>query len=192
MDRNKIKLRLILTIFGLSLLVLIILTSYKISLALTDLTLNQQNGIDFLSGKEDLMLNYTSSEISHMNDVKRVINYLDYAFYLSLLICTGIITWYRKDQKLVRKLLFYGGIFTTGFLGLLLICIFFGFDSTFNVFHKIFFPQGNWIFPIDSLLIQTFPLEFFIGMSYKIFLIALILGGLFILGSYWEKIIQKK
>lgn len=187
MNRNLIKSRVILTVFSLSLLVLILLTSYKISLVLTDLTPNQENGINFLYGKEELILNYTSLEISHMNDVKRVMNYLDYLFYLSLLVCIGIITWYRKDKHFVRKLCLDGGIFAVGFLGIMLLCILIGFDSAFNVFHQIFFPQGNWIFPIDSLLIQTYPLEFFIGMSYKIFFIALFLGGLLLLINYIYK-----
>ena len=35
----------------------------------------------------------------------------------------------------------------------------------FEVFHLVLFPQGNWRFPADSLLIQTYPQEFFVSFA---------------------------
>lgn len=180
--------KFLLIIFSLFLLALILLSSYKISISLTDLTPHQQSWMNFFSGKDEEpqnYLNYTSAEISHMNDVRKIMNFTDYAFYISLLICTGIITGHHRNREFLKKAFLYGGIFTAGFLALLLICIFFSFDSAWGIFHRIFFPQGNWQFPAGSLLIQTFPIEFFIGMSYKIFLTSLAEGSLFILLGYF-------
>lgn len=39
---------------------------------------------------------------------------------------------------------------------------FYGF---FSAFHHVFFPQGNWTFSIDSLLICMYPLNFWMGMA---------------------------
>lgn len=39
------------------------------------------------------------------------------------------------------------------------------FDIVFEWFHKLFFPQGNYTFPLNSVLITTYPAEFFASMS---------------------------
>lgn len=39
------------------------------------------------------------------------------------------------------------------------------FNGLFAAFHGVFFPQGNWTFGIDSLLICMYPLGFWMGMG---------------------------
>ena len=39
------------------------------------------------------------------------------------------------------------------------------FNGFFAAFHGVFFPQGNWTFSIDSLLICMYPLGFWMGMG---------------------------
>lgn len=39
------------------------------------------------------------------------------------------------------------------------------FNSFFTAFHNVFFPQGNWTFSYDSLLITMYPIDFWIGMA---------------------------
>lgn len=39
------------------------------------------------------------------------------------------------------------------------------FDGFFAAFHGVFFPQGNWTFPWDSLLICMYPPAFWVGMG---------------------------
>ena len=39
------------------------------------------------------------------------------------------------------------------------------FNGLFAAFHGVFFPQGNWTFSIDSLLICMYPLGFWMGMG---------------------------
>ena len=137
--------------------------------------------MDFLDNKEELNLNYTSSAVSHLEDVKGVMNFIDYLFYFSLLVCTGIITYYKKNKEQLMKLFKYGGITTLVSIGFILLFALFAFNHVFTLFHQIFFPQGNWIFPTNSLLIQTFPIDFFIGISFKIFLLSIGFGIVFIL-----------
>jgi len=59
------------------------------------------------------------------------------------------------------------------------------FDQAFILFHLLLFPQGNWTFAADSLLIETFPLEFFMRMSLLIFLQTLVLGAILRIGAYF-------
>jgi integral membrane protein (TIGR01906 family) len=176
-----------LIIFCIFLPIFLLLFSYKVVLGLSDLTENQETTMDFLNDKQELNLNYTSSEASHLEDVKKVMNFIDYLFYLSLIIITFIITYYKRNKEQLKKLLKYGGITTLISIGIILILSLFAFNTTFTIFHKIFFPQGNWIFPSDSLLIQTFPIEFFIGISTKIFGLSLIIGIVFISLNYYLK-----
>lgn len=39
------------------------------------------------------------------------------------------------------------------------------FNGLFAAFHGVLFPQGNWTFPSDSLLIAMYPLDFWVGMA---------------------------
>ncbi|MBQ9021859.1 MAG: DUF1461 domain-containing protein [Eggerthellaceae bacterium] len=39
------------------------------------------------------------------------------------------------------------------------------FNAFFSAFHGLFFPQGNWTFPADSLLICMLPTGFWIAMA---------------------------
>ncbi len=183
MNKNKI----LLIIFCITLPLFLILFSYKTVLFLTDLTPNQENTMNYLQNKEELNLNYTEEEYSHLLDVKSVMKYLDYLFYSLLLIITLIITYYQKNKEQLKKLFMYGGITTISSVLMILLFSLTSFNSVFTIFHKIFFPQGNWTFPLDSLLIQTFPLQFFISISKNIFLLSLVLGSFFILSILYLK-----
>ena len=102
-------------------------------------------------------------------------------FYLLLLIITLILTCYKKNKHQTMKLLKYGGITSISFAAFIFLSVVFSFNTSFSTFHQIFFPQGNWVFPSNSLLIRTFPIEFFISISRNIFLLTFLLSSIFIL-----------
>ena len=176
MNKDKI----LLIIFCIFLPILLLLTSYKVVVGLSDFTPNQQETIDFLYQLGELQLNYTANEISHLVDVQKIMQLYDYVFYLSLLIVTILITYYKRNKKQLLKLFKCGGITAVGFTVIKTLFALFGFNYAFEIFHEILFPQGNWKFPANSLLIKTFPLEFFITLSLKIFFLAIVLGSIFI------------
>ena len=103
------------------------------------------------------------------------------------MIAFGIMNYKHKD--LFREWLKYGGIITVLLTGIIFILTLFFFNTIFTLFHLLFFPQGNWVFSADSLLIQTFPEAFFVRISFLIFGLAF-LSGIVVLGSsiYWRKI----
>lgn len=177
----------LLIIFSIISLLFLTLLSYKIVLSLTFLTDSQQKTIDFLNDEKPLDLQYTSEEYSHLLDVKKVMRSVDIIFYFSMLIFTSIITLTRRNPTLQRKMFKIGGITTTSFLLLLVILSIFAFNGLFTLFHQMFFPQGNWIFANDSLLITTFPIEFFIKIARNIFILSLISGTFLIYLSFLKK-----
>lgn len=167
--------------------IFIILFSYKFVLATLNLTDNQEQTINYLTKNEKLNLNYTISESSHLIDVKNVINYMDITFLILLLICSLYITSNKNNLKKIKNLFFQSSIFLLSFIGTLLILSLTIFNKVFTLFHKIFFPQGNWRFPVNSLLIQTFPLNFFISTSIKIFSLSLLIAIFLMIGSLYIK-----
>lgn len=50
------------------------------------------------------------------------------------------------------------------------------FDAFFRAFHEVFFPGGNWSFPADSLLIETFP-EMFWAAAAAAWAVLILLGS---------------
>ena len=177
MDKKKI----VLIIFYILLPLFLVFFSYTVTLSFITLTPAQQSTIRFLQGKEELKLNYTTLELSHLRDVQQVMKYTNYVFYALLLFSTWIIIYYKKDKEQLQKMFKYGGITTVASISIILIVLVLRFNTLFVMFHQIFFPQGNWIFPPDSLLIQTFPSEFFVRVSVWIFGLSLFFGILFIL-----------
>ena len=178
------KKKILVVIFSIVLPIFLLLLSYQVVLFFTPLTSAQEDVFLFLEGMGALETEFTELEASHLEDVRKVMVYADYVFYILLLSLTLVLTAYRKKRDFVLRLFDYGGKATVGimiFWGVLSLLFF---DFVFASFHKIFFPQGNWIFAPDSLLIQTFPLEFFVSISRNIFILTLFLGIIFILSAH--------
>ncbi len=171
--------------FSIAMLFFLLLLSYKLTLAFIPLTSEQQNTLHFLGGSEELLVNYTSTELTHLQDVKRVMALADLFFYGSGVIVLGFILYFRRRLQQLQDLLNWGGITTVVFLLFFLVAALFKFDLVFTWFHQIFFPQGNWTFPLGSLLIQIFPLSFFTTVSMTIGILTLLFGSLFIVLSFY-------
>lgn len=172
----------LLIIFCVVLPPFLLLFSYQTTLVVTVLTAAQENTLDYLEGKAELTVDYNQREVAHLNDVRRVMLGVKVAVYgIMFILLADILYIYFKYPRLLPKLFWYGGMASVFVALLLLIVILSSFDLTFTLFHRIFFPQGNWQFPADSSLIQTFPLEFFVKRGTVIFLGAFILGLGFII-----------
>ena len=101
---NRLKRNWISIIFALFLFTFLILFAYKVTLATSSLSNNQQETIDYLNYNREISLNYTSAEISHLQDVQVLMNNVDYTLYLSLLICTLILTLQRRKKELISDI----------------------------------------------------------------------------------------
>ncbi len=165
--------KFLLIIFSIFFTLFILLLSYKTVLVLIPTTIAQQETIEWLYSKGDLTVPYAPLELSHLQDVKRVMFKADLVFYLSVLVIASILLFYRKDKETLLSFLKTAVIAEGIFVIVTLISLLLGFNYTFNLFHDVFFPQGNWQFAADSVLIQTFPIEFFSTIGLSIFAFAL-------------------
>lgn len=77
---------------------------------------------------------------------------------LAALIATG-------RQTLAGKILCTSPIALAALMAACAIWAALDFNGFFGAFHALLFPQGNWTFPADSLLICMLPLDFWMSMA---------------------------
>jgi integral membrane protein (TIGR01906 family) len=125
--------------------------------------LNSQ-GIDFLgalkfAGGQPI---YNERELSHMADVKGVVQMLLKAWYADwiLLVLFGMWAWlggWWAGYLLGWK---RGGLLTAAVLILLAIFASISFWQFFAWFHSLFFKGDTWLFEFSDTLIRLFPIRF--------------------------------
>ena len=109
----------------------------------------------------------TSAEQDHMHDVKRVVTQgkiIETIMWILFAASGTAYCFLQKKRRSVKNVLLMVKdasmtLFSIG--ALLIICALF-FDAFFSAFHAVLFPQGNWMFPPDSLLIRMFPETLFL------------------------------
>jgi len=119
---------------------------------------------------------FSIHEKRHLLDVKRLFEKI-YTIWLIFTISSVFITifiYFKGWIGEVFKYFFYIGVIINS---IFIIFSLFFIDS-FNFLHKIFFPKNSWIFPPDSILIEWFPISYFV--EFFILFIALNFLGLFI------------
>ena len=180
--------RLVIIILWIALPLFLLLLSYQVILFIVPLTPEQELTMSFLREGEQLQMNYTAQEISHLEDVQKVMDYTNYFFYIVTLLIFSLLIKHYKHKEEVKVVLKQGGIATMAAMAFILIVSLLFFNEMFTLFHLLFFPQGNWIFAADSLLIQTFPVTFFIRISIGIFILTFGEGALLLgMALRWKK-----
>lgn len=192
MPQNDLLNKTLLILFTFPLPFLLLLFSYKLVFAFYPIialpTPHQQNTLDFLQGRIEvtaLTVPYNEQELAHLDDVQQVMQWADAVVVILLLATLALLYHSRVDWK---RYLRRGGITTVAIVSFIILFLLLSFNTAFTIFHLLFFPQGNWIFPADSLLIQTFPLAFFVRMGMSIFGVAL---GMGILMMYLPTLAEK-
>jgi integral membrane protein (TIGR01906 family) len=148
-----------------------------------DYLLNDQ-GISWLANQKlpDGSPLYTDRELSHMLDVKNLVQSMFVAWWILLAayLIIGLISWRMKGLKRYLKAISTGGWLTIGLIVAILIFVVISFSSLFTDFHRIFFSGDSWLFLFSDTLIRLFPLQFwqdaFIWMGIFTILFALLLG----------------
>lgn len=163
-------------IFGVLLYFSFNLDFYKkqfTSIEITEFTIsNVKNVYDFIQNKSELNSSFNAEESSHLEDVKNIFSIVIVAFriLLLLLVITLIYCLFLSKNSIVIKWIFLWSTISLILMLLLFLAIVVNFGSSFDVFHKLLFPQGNWSFSADSQLIILFPESFFVSISKSIFL----------------------
>ncbi len=176
--------KVVIGLFCVALPLFLVLFSYMIVINVVSLSLEQDRWMNYFEEKSKMEGNYTLLEVSHMEDVKKVIQKVRRVFWGMMGVILLLAGYLYRRNELGRGLR-YGGITTIAGVIFILLWAVVDFNSLFTLFHLLFFPQGNWQFGIDSVLIQTFPIDFFIGMSLKIFGLTLLLAGMVTGAGYW-------
>jgi integral membrane protein (TIGR01906 family) len=129
---------------------------------------------------------YNDRELSHMLDVKNLVQAMIKAWFLILVILLFLwliawrIRWLGEFFSAVR----FGGWATMGLIGLIILSTFLNFDALFTDFHRIFFTGDTWLFYTSDSLIRLFPERFwsdaflYIGVLTILFSLGAIFGGI--------------
>ena len=112
---------------------------------------------------------YNERELSHMQDVKRVVQGTFTAWYVSLAILAlaALWAWRAQEMKAFRRGLNLGGWITIGLAALIGSIVVIGiamdpdvFWNFFAWFHSLFFSANTWLFEYSDTLIRLFPIRF--------------------------------
>lgn len=130
--------------------------------------------VDYVTGRSPAIFRhdptggaFTPAEYSHMADVRTVFISVQIAAVLAalLLLWLAVRAWRRGAlARLVRAgtglalvAVAAVGIFAAA-----------AFDAAFLLFHRVFFPQGNFLFAADSNLLAIYPEAYFYGVALRI------------------------
>jgi integral membrane protein (TIGR01906 family) len=105
---------------------------------------------------------FTDRELSHMHDVKGVVQPALWVGYVICFFMLGVAAWARWGgwwQQYVRGI-WRGGWVTLGLVMVIGILAATSFWQFFTVFHEIFFKGNSWLFLYSDTLIRLFPLPF--------------------------------
>lgn len=141
-----------------------------------------RSGIDFL---EEINLAdgsplYNQRELSHMLDVKILLQNMIIAWIILfiLLMLIGVWAWRSNWLKKFCLSWSYGGWLTLGLIFAILLGVALSFNWLFTNFHLIFFSGDTWLFSYSDSLIRLFPLNLwqdaFIGLGIITIILAII------------------
>jgi integral membrane protein (TIGR01906 family) len=104
---------------------------------------------------------YNQREVSHMVDVKILLQQTLRLFYLLLIVYIVIVIWAKIKNHLhwVWAAASKGGWLTLGLIGAILAAVVISFDALFTAFHKVFFVGDTWLFYFTDTLIRLFPMR---------------------------------
>ncbi|MCE1252297.1 MAG: TIGR01906 family membrane protein [Anaerolineae bacterium] len=133
---------------------------------------------------------YQPQELSHMEDVKGVVQaaFLAWYFLFAIILAGGIWGWQRHWFSTYLGALSKGGWLTLALIAAALVGVFSDFSELFTHFHQIFFKDGTWTFLFSDTLIRLFPLQFWMDAFIFAGVFAFI-GGLLLAfgGAYFSK-----
>jgi hypothetical protein len=102
---------------------------------------------------------FGGDEAAHMRDVRVVF----WGFMVLAIASAALILWrvsrHGREARTWRSISRGGGALVVALVVAGVFALV-AFDAAFELFHRIFFPGGNWAFPADSLLIRLYPYAF--------------------------------
>ncbi len=153
--------------------------------------LTNSEPIDYLANLQNFQGQkiFTESELSHMLDVKEVVQGALLAWYIIIGLSVAILGWFliMAQWSSLRQAFQAGGWVILGLILALLIFLLVSFDTLFDRFHRLFFADGTWLFDQSSTLIRLFPLVFWRDAFALVLLFTLLAGILLVLITHKRK-----
>lgn len=135
-------------------------------------------GIEFLGDQRlpDGSPLYNERELSHMLDVKILVQRMTVAWVILLIAYIGVFVWAWRGGWLLDlwAALSAGGRWTITLILCILALVAVSFNWLFTMFHRLFFSGDTWLFQYSDTLIRLFPIPFWRD--------AFILMGVFTIG----------
>ncbi len=153
--------------------------------------LMNEAGIEYLAEQQlrDGSPLYNERELSHMLDVKILVQQMLVAWRILAAVLVALAVWAWRGRWLAVFLggLGLGGRLTIGLIVLILLAVAISFRALFTGFHMIFFEGDTWLFAYTDNLIRLFPMRFW--QDAFIFMGVITLAGgltLGLLGRRWS------
>jgi integral membrane protein (TIGR01906 family) len=107
---------------------------------------------------------FSQDEYAHMADVRAVFHGAEVAGVLTFFVALFRVARARS-QGYALRLVRAGSLVAAAIVALVGLGAVAAFDPLFLLFHEIFFPQGNFLFPPDSNLIRLYPEWYWQGIT---------------------------
>ena len=151
-------------------------------------------GIDFLGNQKfaDGSSLYNKRELSHMLDVKNLIQTMLVVWYILMgfLVLSWFCSWRQHWKNQFWQGVSRGGLATIGLIIAVLIGVALNFDALFRGFHAIFFTGDTWLFYVNDTLIRLFPEK--LWSDAFIFMGIFSLTGAIVLGFIGARLAQRE
>lgn len=136
-----------------------------IAMGVRDFSLGNDNAN--LPHGSDYRTAMTPDVLSHLLDVRVVFIACEFvcAVLFVALVFLIIVARNRRGVKFLAKPLIIGGVIPLVAALVLGIAITLDFSAFFTWMHGIFFADGSWTFPADSLLIRSLPYSFWLSCA---------------------------
>ncbi len=121
---------------------------------------------------------YNERELSHMLDVKNVVQMLLNLWLGTLFALAGLALWAWRANWLAEYRLGWrrGGFLTAGLLVTVSLFAALSFSQFFITFHGLFFSGDTWLFAYSDTLIRLFPIRLWQDCTAFIVGVSLLLG----------------
>ncbi len=108
---------------------------------------------------------FETEAVSHLDDVRRVLTAVRVLVLLLgiMLAAAGLAAWRTGFRREVVQAFAAGAVATIAVPLVATAVALLDFPRFFASFHSIFFAQGTWTFPSESLLIRAFPESFWMA-----------------------------
>jgi hypothetical protein len=119
---------------------------------------------------------YTVDEAAHLRDARLVLYLFGALAVASLVFIVAAFVHRPNDARRWRAVARGGAGLAIGAV-VVGVVSFIAFDAAFELFHRVFFPGGNWEFPADSNMIRLYPYAFWQLTAAALGVWCVVIGG---------------